>query len=107
MIRFGCPACKTVLSTPPEQAGTKVGCPRCGQRLLVPQPPQPNKSLPGALLPPEGKPLAPHPAAAATVVPQPNPWFLLREDQCHGPLTWEQLHKMTVAGQVQPGDMVW
>src|SRR5438874_13246853 len=99
MIRFGCPSCKTVLSTPPEQAGTKVGCPRCGQRLLVPQPPPPNKPLLGALLAPEGEPPAPRPATAA---PQVNPWWLLRGGQRHGPLTWEQLHKLTVAGQGQP-----
>ena len=37
MIRFACPTCKTVLSAAPEQGGSKVNCPRCGQRLLVPQ----------------------------------------------------------------------
>src|SRR5438874_1736645 len=110
MIRFGCPSCKTVLSAPPEQAGTKVGCPRCGQRLLVPQPPPPNKTLLGALLPQETQ-AAPRPSGAAGPVasapPQAQPWFFLRAGQRHGPVTWEQLRQMTAAGQIQPADLVW
>ena len=36
MIRFGCPICKSVLNGEDRKAGTKIACPKCGQRLLVP-----------------------------------------------------------------------
>src|SRR5438094_6813316 len=104
MLRFCCPACKNVLSTPPEQAGTKINCPRCGQRLLVPQP---NKTLLGALLPEEKQAAAcAAPAPAAPAPPQAHPWFFLRAGQRHGPVAWEQLRQLTAAGQIQPGDLV-
>ena len=38
MIRFACPSCKSVLSGRDEQAGIIVTCPKCGQRMQVPQP---------------------------------------------------------------------
>ena len=36
MMRFACPACKTVLQVPAERAGTVVTCPRCQKRLQAP-----------------------------------------------------------------------
>src|SRR5947209_1559488 len=36
MIRFRCLACQAVLECGKHKARTKVACPRCGQRLLVP-----------------------------------------------------------------------
>ncbi|MGH7169139.1 MAG: hypothetical protein ACRELG_02535 [Gemmataceae bacterium] len=54
MIRFTCPTCKTVLQAPGEKAGEKVACPKCGQRLLAPNPVKPgagNKTVLGSLLP--------------------------------------------------------
>jgi DNA-directed RNA polymerase subunit RPC12/RpoP len=38
MIRCRCPSCGTVLEASAEQGGSKVACPTCGQRLLVPPP---------------------------------------------------------------------
>lgn len=37
MIAFTCRTCSTVLDRPDSEAGTKIVCPSCGQRLLVPQ----------------------------------------------------------------------
>ena len=39
MIDFGCPRCGTAQRVADSAAGKKVPCPKCGQRLLVPQPP--------------------------------------------------------------------
>jgi DNA-directed RNA polymerase subunit RPC12/RpoP len=54
MVRFTCPTCKAVLQAPPVQAGEKVACPKCGQRILIPNPVKPaagNKTALGSLLP--------------------------------------------------------
>lgn len=40
MIRFACPGCKRVLSGRDELAGKHVTCPKCGQRMQAPRPPQ-------------------------------------------------------------------
>jgi HEAT repeat protein len=36
MIRFSCPNCETNLKTADEKAGTKILCPECKERVLVP-----------------------------------------------------------------------
>lgn len=54
MIRFSCPTCKSLLQAPPVKAGEKVACPKCGQRLLIPNPVKPaarNKTVLGVPLP--------------------------------------------------------
>ena len=38
MIRFGCPACKTVLEAARTQEGVIIACPKCQQKLRVPRP---------------------------------------------------------------------
>ncbi|HKB39285.1 MAG TPA: trypsin-like peptidase domain-containing protein, partial [Gemmataceae bacterium] len=111
MIRFSCPSCKTVLSVTAEQAGTKLGCPCCGQRLQVPQPPAPrpqDKTVLGALLP-ENVPTAPRPAAspAPTAPPQVQSWFYMQSGGRAGPVPWGQLQQMAASGQLQPSDLVW
>jgi WD40 repeat protein/serine/threonine protein kinase len=37
MIVFPCPGCSRELRFPPEAAGTRVGCPHCGQAVGVPE----------------------------------------------------------------------
>lgn len=52
MIRFQCPVCDKVLKAPDHGAGQKISCPKCGQRLLIPQPaPAANKTVLGRSLP--------------------------------------------------------
>jgi hypothetical protein len=52
MIRFLCPACRAVLEFPDHKAGTKIPCPVCSQRLLIPPPVQAqNKTILGQPLP--------------------------------------------------------
>jgi len=55
MIRFQCPACQKVLKAEDRGAGTKINCPKCGQRLLVPPPVQVENNTVLA------RPLPPHP----------------------------------------------
>lgn len=47
MIRFACPVCKTSLQSRDQDFGTKFACPACGQRVQVPAPPPPNKTVLG------------------------------------------------------------
>ena len=43
MIYYGCPKCKTAMSSPDSQAGTEETCPNCGNVTTVPYPhSQPN-----------------------------------------------------------------
>jgi DNA-directed RNA polymerase subunit RPC12/RpoP len=54
MIRFTCPTCRAILGCPDHKAGRKMPCPKCGQRLLVPNPIKPaanNKTVLGEPLP--------------------------------------------------------
>ncbi|MHB1423152.1 MAG: TFIIB-type zinc ribbon-containing protein [Gemmataceae bacterium] len=44
MIRFACPTCKAALQAPAQTAGDKVACPKCGQRVLIPNPVKPAAS---------------------------------------------------------------
>jgi DNA-directed RNA polymerase subunit RPC12/RpoP len=39
LISFLCPTCRTGINRDETEAGTKIACPSCGQRLLIPQPP--------------------------------------------------------------------
>jgi hypothetical protein len=50
MIRFQCPACNVILQGSDAQAGNKIACPKCGQRLQIPQPPA-NPTVLGKVLP--------------------------------------------------------
>jgi DNA-directed RNA polymerase subunit RPC12/RpoP len=50
MISFGCPRCKTFLTRLDQEAGGKMACPSCGQRLQIPTPP--HKTVLGELIPP-------------------------------------------------------
>src|SRR5262245_33261422 len=36
MIDFFCPTCKAALRAAPEHAGTKIDCPKCNQRIMIP-----------------------------------------------------------------------
>jgi DNA-directed RNA polymerase subunit RPC12/RpoP len=51
MIRFACPGCRTPSEAAIDQAGKKIECPYCGQRLEIPRPPR-EQTLMGILLPP-------------------------------------------------------
>jgi len=63
MIRFQCPACRTVMKCDDRKAGQKVSCPKCGQRLLIPAPAAPTGRDHTALgkLPAESAPSAASP----------------------------------------------
>ena len=38
MIAFSCPKCRTKLQRDDAEAGTKIWCPSCNQKLLVSEP---------------------------------------------------------------------
>lgn len=66
MISYSCPKCKTFLTAIDGDAGSKVQCPKCGQRLQIPRPPAPvNKTVLGTL--------EPNPAPVARHAPPPPP----------------------------------
>ncbi|MBL8794286.1 MAG: hypothetical protein JNM56_10295 [Planctomycetia bacterium] len=53
MIAFLCPTCHTALNRDDREAGTKIACPSCGQRLLIPDlppPPTPPQPVPKTVL---------------------------------------------------------
>lgn len=41
MLRYACPNCQQSLQTADQHAGSKVNCPRCGQKIRVPSLPAP------------------------------------------------------------------
>ncbi len=49
MIRFSCPKCKLIVGVADDDAGVKMACARCGQRLQVPA--RVNKTVLGEMLP--------------------------------------------------------
>jgi DNA-directed RNA polymerase subunit RPC12/RpoP len=49
MIHYRCPSCRTGLVAAPAEAGTKVSCLECGQRLQVPSRPPRNRTVLGEL----------------------------------------------------------
>jgi DNA-directed RNA polymerase subunit RPC12/RpoP len=48
VIRYRCPVCNKALVAQDEEAGSKLHCPHCGQRLQIPEPP-PNKTVLGKI----------------------------------------------------------
>jgi hypothetical protein len=54
MIRISCPRCRSILECPDHKGGSKIGCPKCAQRLQVPALP-PNKTV-VAPVPPASRP---------------------------------------------------
>jgi DNA-directed RNA polymerase subunit RPC12/RpoP len=48
MIRYRCPKCKKALTANDAEAGAKLDCPQCGQRLQVPTQPL-NKTILGEI----------------------------------------------------------
>lgn len=48
-MRFSCPSCSQIMQSTPSSAGTKVGCPKYGQRVLVPSPAPTAKTTLGRL----------------------------------------------------------
>jgi len=66
MIAYSCPKCRAFLTAHEVDAGKKLGCPSCGQRLQVPAPPPANRTVLGKLedLDPPPRPEAVTPAHA-------------------------------------------
>src|SRR5689334_15152389 len=108
MIRFACPSCKSVLSASEDQGGTKLPCPRCGQRLMVPAIDR-NKTVVGNFLPEDfgagkrGTPvLAPAPVKLLDKAPEKEPdsaWYYTRGGKSIGPLATEQMHRLIAQKQ--------
>jgi hypothetical protein len=69
MIRFACPACDAVMTAPPQKAGHKFNCLKCGQRIQIPSPPR--GTMLAKPLPPKGQPAA-HPLPAPVLSPAPS-----------------------------------
>jgi hypothetical protein len=73
-MRFSCPNCTQLMECPDDLAGAKASCPKCGQKVLIPTPPEPaNKTTLGKLeddesSPGANQPLPPVPPIIRTAV---------------------------------------
>src|SRR5262245_24334076 len=63
MIQFACPRCHATLGVPDDQAGDKMACGRCKQRLQVPGTPRTQTVL---------APLLPAPVGQSNLPPTPT-----------------------------------
>ncbi len=75
MIRYACPRCKAVLESPDQEAGHKVACPGCGQRLQIPLPPRTKTILASPVPVPPSAPGTPQPPPAVnypSAIPAPQ-----------------------------------
>jgi len=77
-------------------AGQKLPCPKCGQRLKVPEPVE-MRTMAG-VLPVQQKPAA---------VPRGKEWFYQQDGKPCGPLTWVELKNLVGTGVLSPEDRVW
>src|SRR5262249_39849825 len=93
----------------PPQAGTKMACPGCGQRLQVPAPPQ-NKTILGELTPASGPLDNAFAAGSPSPVPAPEPgpmWYYAQGGQRNGPVAWTQLRQLASGGILDGQALVW
>src|SRR5689334_17292978 len=103
MIHFACPLCKVVLQVPEQQAGGKVACPKCGQRLQIPVPPGKSQGLGNSSAAVVKRPTSPVLAAAGTppLISKPGgahlsappdrnrvPWYYQRGGKRFGPVSF-------------------
>ena len=93
MIEFVCPRCGTTQQVQDNQAGLKVACVRCKQRLKVPEPAEVRDS----------RPAWPKPVA----VKGGEVWYYQDGDKQRGPVTWAELRRMAAEGELSPEDRVW
>lgn len=88
MIRFACPTCRVILESPDNSQGQKITCPRCGQRLQIPAPPQPRTPRGSLSLPtrPEIRRTMPQGIAPLPwIAPTPNPTSFAGRDELSAP----------------------
>lgn len=71
MIRYICPTCQSSLESPVSQVGQKVACPKCHQRLQIPNP------ITKTILAPLAPPLAPARRS------EPKPHAVYVSVRCH------------------------
>jgi hypothetical protein len=83
MIRFACPACKAVLECPDDEAGCKMACPKCSQRLQIPTPP-PDKTRLAPLVEHVPDPASRSGASGPAPAPDPNSIPVLTPDWLEG-----------------------
>jgi DNA-directed RNA polymerase subunit RPC12/RpoP len=112
MIRFACPTCKKVLQAESQQAGQKVACPGCGQRLQIPAPPR-NKTVLGSLVAENeaAAQLAASPVEGAGSKPASEPagdliWFYVHDGRRNGPVSFAQLQQLA-ASSLDRKALVW
>src|SRR5579859_2167497 len=71
-ITFMCPNCRGSLTRPDSDAGTKIFCPSCNQKLRVPVPPRPtDKTMLGELQGPDNRTLLAEIVSSAPTIASP------------------------------------
>lgn len=95
MIDFGCPKCRTTLRVADNAAGQKLSCPKCSQRIQVPESPE-MRTMAGVL-----------PAQKVATVSSGKEWFYQQDGKPCGPLTWIELKNRAATGELEPAERVW
>lgn len=102
MIIFACPRCSVKQQAPDDAGGKKVACAKCGQRLRVPEPVEMHTL---AAVPVQQRiATAPGPAAAPAA---PKDWYYHQGGKPCGPISWAELKRMAVEGDLSDEDPVW
>jgi hypothetical protein len=122
MIASTCPSCQFAITRADKEAGLKIECPSCGQRLKIPQPPPPPKdrTVLGQIQSPTATQtvlgqLTTQPAAEPEPIeivpdqegiPPPAGWYANVLGEQLGPFTPAQLQQMASDGSLAPDDHV-
>lgn len=116
MVTFRCPTCQNHLQAQETEAGNKLSCSHCGQRLKVPGSLPVNKTVLGewaggnaiATSPLPPVPTAPSKAPLPPAIPPPNvSWFYEQDGRERGPVSEERMRELIRTGDLEPRDMVW
>jgi DNA-directed RNA polymerase subunit RPC12/RpoP len=121
MIAFRCPSCQMSLQAKPTEAGQKINCPSCGQRLQVPGRPPVNRTVLGELapelsinsglsLPPSRsrEQEGPRPTAKPPVpTVLPVAWYSSHQGEREGPYSEEDMRRRARKGDLRRKDPVW
>jgi hypothetical protein len=119
MIRFACPACRSVLEAPNHKAGKKLACPKCAQRIQIPGAAKPKArnvtvlgSLVGVLKGSGPKTSAESQGEGTNSNTQAtrqlrSTWFYTKDGKSKiGPVSSDALRKLASDGKLLPTDMV-
>ncbi len=113
-IVFQCPVCQVTLTATVEQAGAKIPCPRCQQRLQIPRPPinqtilgtldlnAKSSKVPAGAAPPERSAAVPRSVPASS-----EGWYWTQEGKTFGPVPLAELQRQVTTKQLSTNHLVF